>query len=223
MGWEGSTATVHVSKDGNEGHPGVLRWRACSGKARTTLGFHSPYCWYSVQYAFATSAVDQSWQCKMSGWRPLRSKNSKAACTEHSNESELAAQGRGPGMPAGWLSRRGTLQKKSKRMPSSSPWYTPPLNMLLRGSMKKHRSLQASSSTGWHQVSSCQSERGGMQISTDSSRPHAQRATHPSTMHVETKILVPPQSNSVSYCVPPSSGDWRKKSYLQRCGTCSAG
>jgi hypothetical protein len=51
-----------------------------------------------------------------------------------------------------------------------------------------------------------------------SCRLDGQLATHPSTMQVETKILVPPQSNSVSYCVPPSSGDWRKKSYLQQGG-----
>lgn len=36
----------------------------------------------------------------------------------------------------------------------------------------------------------------------------------PWTTQVLTQMWVPPQSNSVSYCVAPSSGDCRKKSYL---------
>lgn len=37
----------------------------------------------------------------------------------------------------------------------------------------------------------------------------------PCTTQVLTQMWVPPQSNSASSCVAPSSGDCRKKSYLQ--------
>ena len=39
----------------------------------------------------------------------------------------------------------------------------------------------------------------------------------PCTTQVLTQMCVPPQSNSASSCVAPSSGDCRKKSYLQKC------
>lgn len=49
----------------------------------------------------------------------------------------------------------------------------------------------------------------------DWARRAQQGKAHPSTMQVETTTRVPPKSNSVSNCVPPSSGDCMKKSYLR--------
>ena len=43
----------------------------------------------------------------------------------------------------------------------------------------------------------------------------------PCTTQVLTQMWVPPQSNSASSCVAPSSGDCRKKSYLRSCQGCS--
>ena len=72
-----------------------------------------------------------------------------------------------------------TLQKNSKRMPSSRRPYTESTaKKPFCGSIKKQR--------------------------------------RPSTTQVDTYTCVLPKSNSVSYCVAPSSGEARKKSYLRQ-------